>query len=297
MSNPRVPFQLESERPALSPPKGKPLIVHVVVNIEHWPFDKPMPRSLIQKPHGQSRGPDISNFCWVEYGLRCGLPRLVRILAERQLPASAPMNASVIDVYPACAEAVLQAGWEVIGHALVQRSLEHEDDEVAVIGASLEKLGNFTGTRTRGWLGPGFGETLETPDHLAAAGIEFIFEWCLDDLPCWMRTRHGPVLAMPYALELNDVTIFALEKHSSPEYFQRFRDTVGILEPELSRQPRVLTIALHPHIIAVPHRLKYLVETLDMLQARQDTIFMTASQIGDWFTAADASDAKSKVAG
>lgn len=163
MSNPRVPFQLESERPALSPPKGKPLIVHVVVNIEHWPFDKPMPRSLIQKPHGQSRGPDVSNFCWVEYGLRCGLPRLVRILAERQLPASAPMNASVIDVYPACAEAVLQAGWEVIGHALVQRSLEHEDDEVAVIGASLEKLGNFTGTRTRGWLGPGFGERWKRP--------------------------------------------------------------------------------------------------------------------------------------
>ncbi len=30
---------------------------------------------------------------------------------------------------------------------------------------------------------------------------------------------------------------------------------------------------------------------------RRDTIFMTASQIGDWFTAADASEARSKVAG
>lgn len=292
LSNPRVRFELSGARAPISPPQGRPLIVHIVVNIEHWPFDKPMPRSLIAKPHGQSRGPDIANFCWVEYGLRAGIPRLITVLGERGLPATAAINASIIDVYPSCAAAVAQAGWEFIGHGMVQRSLEHEDDEVAVIAASLDKLRRFSGRPVRGWLGPGFGETLATPDYLAAAGIEFIFEWCLDDLPTWMRTRHGPVLAMPYALELNDVTIFALEKHSSAEYFQRFRDTVATFEPELARQPRVLTLALHPHIIAQPHRLPYFIRTLDMLQKRSDTIFMTASEIGDWFIANDKSEGR-----
>jgi hypothetical protein len=178
---------------------------------------------------------------------------------------------------------------------MVQRSLEHEDDEVAVIAATLDKLRGFTDRPVRGWLGPGFGETLATPDHLAAAGIQFIFDWCLDDLPAWMRTRHGPVLAMPYALELNDVTIFALEKHSSPEYYQRFRDTVEAIEPELAHQPRVLTLALHPHIIAQPHRLAYFIRTLDMLQQRSDTIFMTASEIGDWFVANDRGEGRRSV--
>ena len=33
--NPRVPFELASSRKKLSPPNDKPLIVHVVMNIEY----------------------------------------------------------------------------------------------------------------------------------------------------------------------------------------------------------------------------------------------------------------------
>ena len=50
MTNPRVPFQMTSERKPLKPPKkGKNLIVHVVVNVEYWPFDQPMPRKTLKK--------------------------------------------------------------------------------------------------------------------------------------------------------------------------------------------------------------------------------------------------------
>jgi hypothetical protein len=34
--NPRVPYELASSRKKLLPPNGKPLIVHVVMNIEYW---------------------------------------------------------------------------------------------------------------------------------------------------------------------------------------------------------------------------------------------------------------------
>jgi allantoinase len=296
MTNPRVPFQAANDRTPLAPPDGKPLIVHVVMNIEHWPFEQPMPRSLIQKPHGKSAGPDVSNYCWAEYGLRCGLPRMIEAFAARELPVTAAINSSIIDAYPTLAATVRDASWAFMGHGVIQRSLEHEDDEVAVIAAALHAVSTFTGQPVRSWLGPGFGETDDTPEHLAAAGIEFLFDWCLDDLPSWLRTTHGPILAMPYALELNDVTLFALEKQSSPDYLERFTDTVRILEPELARQPRVLTIALHPHIMGVPHRLDYLLRTIDMLQARDDTVFMTCDAIGDWFTDADISDDRTKVA-
>ena len=37
-SNPRVAFRLSTERQMLAAPAGKPLIVHVVVNVEHWQF-------------------------------------------------------------------------------------------------------------------------------------------------------------------------------------------------------------------------------------------------------------------
>ena len=93
-SNPRVPFTLSSDRPALAPFRGKPIMVNLAMNIEYWPFDRPMPRGILPPPHGKpSDPPDVANFAWVEYGLRCGLPRFMQALAARGLKASALMKA------------------------------------------------------------------------------------------------------------------------------------------------------------------------------------------------------------
>ena len=71
---------------------------------------------------------------------------------------------------------------------------------------------------------------------------------------------------------------------------QRFKDTLRTFEEELSDQPRVLTLATHPHQCAVPHRFPYYREVVDLLLARDDTIFMTADQIKDWYAGEVAPD-------
>jgi len=93
-SNPRIPYQMASARPRLAPLRGKPLMVHVVVNVEYWPFDQAMPRGVLPAPHGKASIPDIANFSWVEYGMRAGMPRLLRMLGERGIRANAFMNAA-----------------------------------------------------------------------------------------------------------------------------------------------------------------------------------------------------------
>ncbi|MEE8307901.1 MAG: polysaccharide deacetylase family protein, partial [Gammaproteobacteria bacterium] len=173
-SNPRIPYQMSDKRPQLKGPDGKTLIVHLVVNVEHWQFESGMPRKIITSPHGTEHIPDIPNFCWAEYGMRCGMPRILEMFAERNLPASTSINAGVIDTYPASAEAMLTAGWEFIGHGFQQRSMQSEDDEASLIQAALDKLEAFTGTKTRGWLSPGLNESIDTPDILKAAGIDYV---------------------------------------------------------------------------------------------------------------------------
>lgn len=289
MCNKRIPYQMASQRAILSPPNGKPLIVHIVVNIENWRFDHAMPRKILPAPHGIEKVPDVPNFSWAEYGMRCGLPRILLVLKEYDLLASTSINASVIEGYPSCAEAILDAGWEFIGHGIHQRAVQEEDDEEALITFTIEKIEGFTGLRPRGWLGPGLHETFHTPDLLKKAGFDYVCDWVLDDLPCWITTKHGPLLAMPYSLELNDSTIYAVEKHSSSEMYRRMRRTLEVFNEELKTQPRVLTLALHPHLIGVPHRIGYLSRMLELLRRRSDTIFMTGSQIADWFIAADQS--------
>lgn len=285
-SNPRIPYQMASARPRLAPLRGKPLMVHVVVNVEYWPFDQAMPRGVLPAPHGKAPIPDIANFSWVEYGMRAGMPRLLRMLGERGIRASAFMNAACADVYAACAQAMLAAQWEFVGHGWVQRSLAFEQDEAQVIDRSLERLERLTGKRPRGWLGPGIGETMHTPDLLKERGIEWLSDWYVDDLPCWMSTRHGPLIAMPYTVELNDVPIWAIQNRGSDEMLRRIEATLPVLEQEMADNPRVMTIALHPHIVGVPHRSIHLARALDLLLARDDTVFVTGSEIADWFIAA-----------
>jgi peptidoglycan/xylan/chitin deacetylase (PgdA/CDA1 family) len=292
MTNPRVPYRLANDRPRLAAPGGKPIIVHVALNIETWPFDQPMPRKLLPGPHGVDTLPDVPNFSWVEYGLRAGMPRLFELFGSRGIPVSAVMNAGICDDYPRLAERVGEAGWEIVGHGYRQRPLQADGKEAELIESCLERVRKFYGKRPRGWLGPGLKETADTPEILKSCGVDHVFDWTLDDLPDWLTTKHGPLLSIPYTVEINDVPVFAIQQHSSEEFYTRFRDTLECYAEESKRQPRILTMGLHPHIIAVPHRIAYLRRMIDELKARPDTVFMTGSQIADWFVAADAAGSR-----
>lgn len=287
-SNPRAPFTLSSSRPKLAPPAGKPFIVHVVVNIEYWPYDQLTPRTIVIPPHGRTHVPDLPNFCWSEYGNRCGMPRLLELFGDRKIPVSASINASVIDVYPSLAREVLDAGWEFVGHGMHQRALSAETDEGDLIRAALDRLEAFTGKRPRGWMSPGWSETFETLDHLRANGVEYVCQWVIDDIPTRLRTKHGPMVSVPYGLDLNDSVVYAIEKQSSTEMRLRMFETIKTFEREIDRhgQPRVLTIPLHPHLSGVAHRINFLAEIIDTLAARNDTVFMNGSQLLDWYLSA-----------
>jgi allantoinase len=283
-----VPYQLASARTPLAAPAGGKLIVHIVVNIENWRFDHPMPRKLLPAPHGAEAVPDIPNFSWAEYGMRCGMPRLFETLARRGLPATCAFNASVIDTYPALAQAVLDAGWEFMGHGMHQRALTAEDGEAELLAAAIDKIAAFTGKPVAGWLGPGLRQSADTLDLLAGLGIRYCCDFVLDDLPVWMRTGHGPMVGVPYSLELNDSVIYAVEKHRSAEMHERLVATLETCDAELAQGPRIITLGLHPHLIGVPHRFAWFEKMLDLLMVRDDTVFMTGSEIAGWFEAVGA---------
>ena len=201
------------------------------------------------------------------------------------VPVSASVNSMLFEVEPAIGERVVAAGWELVGHGTEQRSLA-AGSEQDTIRTTLEMLESFSGTRPRGWLSPGLQETVDSPDHLAGAGIDYILDWAVDDLPVWMDTRHGPLLAVPYNLAINDSLLFGVEKHRSKEFVVRLCDTLDVYEQETRSLPRILSLGLHPHLIGIPHRFKYLRQALTILSERSDTVFMAGSAISDWYRSA-----------
>ena len=65
----------------------------------------------------------------------------------------------------------------------------------------------------------------------------------------------------------------------------RIRATLAFYARSGFDQTRVMTIALHPHVIGVPHRMEPLWTAMEELAAHPEVAFATSSEIGDWYAA------------
>jgi peptidoglycan/xylan/chitin deacetylase (PgdA/CDA1 family) len=171
----------------------------------------------------------------------------------------------------------------MLGHGYIQRVINKEPDERAVIKRTIETIEAFTGEKLRGWMGPGLAETFDTPDILADEGIEYVADWCNDDQPYEMKVKNGRLVAVPYTLELNDIPIYIVQHHRSPEIFERARDQFDTLYREGGDSARIMCISTHPYITGVPHRIKYYDMIFEYLRKFEGVLFMTGSEILDWY--------------
>ena len=283
MPNPRAEFSPIFDRKPLRLPGNARVATWVIINVEEWDINEPMARTILPAPQGRSVIPDVPNFAWFDYGLRVGFWRLKEVLDRHRVRATVSLNASVCLSYPRVVEESLKSGWEIMGHGFIQRVINAEPDERAVIRRTIDTIREFTGSAPRGWMGPGLAETFETPDILAEEGIEYVCDWCNDDQPYAMKVRSGRLVSIPYTLELNDIPIFAVQHHSSPELFQRSRDQFDTLYREGADSARVMAISTHPYITGVPHRIKYFDMVLNYIRRFKGVEFMTGSEILDWY--------------
>ena len=82
------------------------------------------------------------------------------------------------------------------------------------------------------------------------------------------------------------------QKKEVGDALNKLRDRI---ESELKENCRVMVLPLHSHLVGVPHRMNWFNKILDMLMARKDTIFVTPSQIADWYKSVEPAPADMKV--
>jgi len=284
MTNPRAEYSPIIDRKPLKLPGGARVAVWVVINVEEWDINAPMARAVLPAPQGVSNVPDIPNYSWHEYGLRVGFWRIKEVLDRLGIPATVSLNASICKSYPRIVEESLKSGWEVLGHGYVQRVLNVEKDERDVIRHSIQLVRETTGGRwPRGWMGPGLAETFNTPDILAEEGIEYVCDWVNDDQPYPMKVKKGSLVSLPYTLELNDIPIYLVQHHRSPELLERARDHFDTLYQEGARNARIMAISTHPYVTGVPHRIRYFERMLEYLKGHQGVLFWRGADILDCY--------------
>lgn len=244
------------QRPDFSWPEGKRLAFYVALNVEHFIFG-----GSGHFPVAAGHAPDHKNYAWREYGVRVGIWRILDLLDELKLPAAHLVNSECFDRYPQIFDRIRGRGDEIVGHGRTnseRQGILLEDDERQLVLEATNALARAQGKPPQGWMGPWISESNVTVDILKEAGYSYCMDWPCDDQPVWLSTRSGPILSVPYPIELNDAPS-QLNRQDSPALFaEMVIDQFEEMLEQSRANPLVMGVSLHTFIMGQPFRMRHL---------------------------------------
>ena len=268
-SHGRYQYSPISERPHYEWPDGKRLAFYIAVNVEHFHFGE----GLGHTPSYATPQPDVRNYAWRDYGNRVGVWRLFDLFDELEMPACILANSEAYEYAPQIFDRARARGDEIVAHGRTNSERQGDLDEAAeraLIAEATETLTRHEGRAPKGWLGPWISETPVTPDLLKEAGYAYVLDWPLDDQPVWLSTRAGPLMTMPYPVEINDAPAMLTRRHTASEFADMIIDQFDEMLRQSTDQPLVCAISLHTPIVGQPFRLARLRRALQHIRDHAD---------------------------
>jgi peptidoglycan/xylan/chitin deacetylase (PgdA/CDA1 family) len=220
-------------------------------------------------------GRDLAAEGLFEYGSRVGFWRLLRLLQERQFPATVFGCALALERNPAAAQAVRDNGFDVCCHGWrwIQHYLLDEAQEREHIRKAVASLQATTGARPEGWYCR-YAPSVNTRRLLVEeGGFLYDSDYYGDELPFWTRVGGRPHLVVPYSLTNNDGQ-FGANIGNGDQWFAFVRDAFDMLYKEGARQPKMMSVGLHLRLIGHPARAAGLERFLDHV-ARHPGVWVT----------------------
>ncbi len=275
-------------------PQGKRLAVIVTMNCEYWDLTKDTkepyyaggPPMLPDSLPGNVA--DFPNFTWREYGQRVGVWRLFKVFEGMGVPLSVTINAKTAIERPEIIRYAKERGWEFVAHNFEQGELLTRytfdiDKERALIDATLATYEKAVGRPARGWLSSSLRGTPNTPDLLAERGLLFYCDYMNDDQPYLIQTPHGPIVNVPYSIEINDFTYFHRRAMSTWDAARMLKDQFDELYEESAETGKLMNIGVHPHVSGHAHRMPCYREFLAHAKSRPDVWWTTREEIATWY--------------
>ena len=262
------------ERPDFVWPNGQRLAVCISNNIEAFSF-----LSGIGSDSASITAPQTTrNYAWRDYGNRVGQWYLFDLLDEYEFPAAHNVNSLLLDECPQIVERIKRRGDEFVGHGRTnaeRQDVLDEKEERELINEATAGLKKNTGKQPRGWLSPYISQSPVTLDLLKEAAYDYVLDWAADDQPFWMNTRSGPLLSVPYSIELNDSPTIIFRQEAVANFERMMVDQFDEMLLQSRKWSLVYSVVVHPFIIGHPFRLRALRRTLAHIARARDDIWLT----------------------
>jgi allantoinase len=270
-------------------PGGARVAVGVVVSIEHLEL-QPAADALVA-PSAVGYGPYPAAFQIVrvsepEYGSRVGVFRILAALDQQGIRPMVAMDTVLARDRPRLVREFTARQAEFLGHGpALSRTLGEPmppETERQLIQDSLDTLQLVTGQRPAGWLGAEYGESTRTVQLLSELNVRYVCDWPNDEQP--YRMNAGPIVALPVAVDLDDVMAEDVRKLPAWRWSRMVREALDRLCADGSEHGRVMLLNLHAHVSGQPFRIKYVTELLAAIAGHEGVWTATGSEIVDWFT-------------
>jgi peptidoglycan/xylan/chitin deacetylase (PgdA/CDA1 family) len=197
------------------------------------------------------------------YGPLVGVPRILALLAEYEVPATFFVPGLTAERYPQTVEQILEAGHEVGHHSYAHYSPfdQTEDDERRDFERALTVLERF-GVKPEGFRCPSWEPTWRTPVLVAEHGLAYDSSLMDADTPYVLDTGAGEIVELPVHWSLDDWEQYAyLPRPSFKSAIESPQKVLDLWLGELDAMRRhgcLFVLTCHPFLSGRPHRVEVL---------------------------------------
>jgi peptidoglycan/xylan/chitin deacetylase (PgdA/CDA1 family) len=220
------------------------------------------------------------------FGVRSGVPRILRLLDKYGLPATFYVPGYTIVHHTEQIKSIQAAGYEMGCHGNVHEAVDalDEEGERRVLREQLEIYEEHLGIRPKGYRSPSWSVNVRTPRLLKEFGFTYDSSLMGDDIPYFIETPHGRLAEVPIQWLLDD----------APFYRHVYGATNAIAEPDrvirlwlqefqgMYRENGCFVLTMHPWISGRAGRMDGLEQLIRAIRQEPGVWWATAMQVAEW---------------
>jgi peptidoglycan/xylan/chitin deacetylase (PgdA/CDA1 family) len=230
-----------------------------------------------------------------QYGARAGLPRVLALLEEYDVPSSFFIPAVSALLYPEEVKRIVSAGHEIGIHGWIheRNSGLEKRDEKELLERAVATLTRLTGKKPVGIRTPSWDYSPHTLEIIEELGLLYDSSLMADDRPYEVVAAGQPtgIVELPVEWILDDYPYFWMDRGSTVRPTMTPEEVFSIWKAEFDvayDERGLFILTMHPHVIGHRARMAMLDRLVTYMKSRPGVWFATHEQIARHVRAAAA---------
>jgi peptidoglycan-N-acetylglucosamine deacetylase len=222
------------------------------------------------------------------FGPNVGMPRIMRLLSEYNLPATFFIPGFTAERHPDILQELVRQGHEIGHHGYLHErpDMVSEEEEEQILVRGIDVLKGITGTVPHGYRSPAWELKPSSPALLKRNGFVYDSSLMGNDIPYLIKAGEGELLEVPVQWLLDDWPQFGFQ--SVPPLGHGIADPAKVLEmwswefEGMYRENGCFVLTMHPFVTGRASRILLLERLIRFINGFPGVWWATCGQIADY---------------